>query len=118
MGVDSEKEGIENSTFNGDSLMLLTFNPETLSTTMLSIPRDSYVPIACFAGQRKNKITHAAWKGESCMIDTIQNFLDVKIDYYVKINFKGVVKLVDALGGVQVDVPYNLCEQNSNREWG
>lgn len=118
MGVDSEAEGIENSSFNGDSLMLLTFNPKTLSTTMLSIPRDSYVPIACFTGQRKNKITHAAWKGESCMINTIQNFLDVNIDYYVKINFKGVVKLVDALGGVDVDVPYNLCEQNSNREWG
>ena len=118
MGVDSEEEGIKGSSFNGDSLMLITFNPKTLSTTILSIPRDSYVPIACFSGQRKNKITHAAWKGEECMINTIQNFLDVKIDYYVKINFKGVVQLVDTLGGVEIDVPYNLCEQNSNRQWG
>ena len=118
MGVDSEAEGIKGASFNGDSLMLITFNPKTLSTTILSIPRDSYVPIACFQGQRKNKITHAAWKGEECMINTIQNFLDVKIDYYVKINFKGVVSLVDNLGGVDIDVPYNLCEQNSNREWG
>ncbi len=118
MGVDSEAEGIKGSSFNGDSLMLITFNPKTLSTTILSIPRDSYVPIACFTNQRKNKITHAAWKGEECMINTIQNFLDVKIDYYVKINFKGVVSLVDNLGGVEIDVPYSLCEQNSNREWG
>lgn len=118
MGVDSEEEGIKGSAFNGDSLMVITFNPKTLSTTMLSIPRDSYVPIACFAGKRKNKITHAAWKGESCMIDTIQDFLDIDIDYYVKINFKGVVKLVDTLGGVDIDVPYNLCEQDSNRMWG
>ena len=118
MGVDSEEEGIKGSSFNGDSLMVITFNPKTLSTTMLSIPRDSYVPIACFAGKRKNKITHAAWKGESCMIDTIQDFLDIDIDYYVKINFKGVVKLVDNLGGVDIDVPYNMCEQDSNRMWG
>ena len=118
MGVDSEEEGIKGSSFNGDSLMVITFNPKTLSTTMLSIPRDSYVPIACFAGKRKNKITHAAWQGEGCMINTIQNLLDVDIDYYVKINFKGVVKLVDTLGGVDIDVPYNLCEQDSNRMWG
>ena len=118
MGVDSEMENLADSSFNGDSLMVITFNPKTLTSTMLSIPRDSYVPIACFSGQRKNKITHAAWQGESCMQKTIENFLDIDIDYYVKINFKGVVKLVDTLGGVEVDVPYNLCEQNSNRQWG
>ncbi len=118
MGVDSEKEGIENSSFNGDSLMVITFNPDTLNTTILSIPRDSYVPIACFNNQRKNKITHAAWKGEECMEETIENLLDVEIDYNVKINFKGVVELVDTLGGVEIDVPYNLCEQNSDRQWG
>ena len=118
MGVDSDAEGIANGSFNGDSLMVITFNPKTLSTTILSIPRDSYVPIACFSSQRKNKITHAAWKGETCMMDTIENFLDIKIDYYVKINFTGVVQLVDTLGGVEIDVPYNLCEQNSKRQWG
>lgn len=118
MGVDSEEEEIKGSSFNGDSLMLITFNPTTLSSTILSIPRDSYVPISCFTGKRKNKITHAAWKGEECMMSTIQDFLDVDIDYYVKINFKGVVKLVDTLGGVEIDVPYNLCEQNSSRQWG
>ena len=118
MGVDSEMENLADSSFNGDSLMVLTFNPKTLSSTILSIPRDSYVPIACFDNQRKNKITHAAWQGESCMQKTIENFLDIDIDYYVKINFKGVVKLVDTLGGVEVDVPYSLCEQDSNRQWG
>ena len=118
MGVDSELENIANASFNGDSLMLITFNPTTLSSTILSIPRDTYVPITCFAGNRKNKITHAAWYGEECMIDTIENFTGINIDYYVKINFKGVVKLVDTLGGIEVDVPYAFCEQNSNREWG
>ena len=118
MGVDSENESIANSSFNGDSLILITFNPSTLSTTMLSIPRDTYVPIMCFSGNKKNKITHAAWGGEDCMMKTIENFTGISIDYYVKINFKGVVKLVDTLGGVDVDVPYSFCEQNSNREFG
>lgn len=118
MGVDSEKESLKGSTFNGDALMLLTFNPTTLNTTILSIPRDSYVPITCFAGQKKNKITHAAWYGADCMMNTISKFLDVKIDYYLKINFKGVVKLIDKLGGVEVDVPYSFCEQDSSRRFG
>lgn len=118
IGVDSEKDNIAGSTFNGDALMVLTFNPKTLNTTILSIPRDTYVPIACFSEKRKNKITHAAWYGENCVSDTIAQFLDIKIDYYLKINFRGVVKLVDALGGVEVDVPYSFCEQDSKRRFG
>ena len=118
MGVDSEQENIKGSSFNGDSLILITFNPKNINATMLSIPRDTYTPITCFAGQKKNKITHAAWYGESCMMSTIENMFDIDIDYYVKINFKGVTNIVDALGGVEVDVPYNFCESNSNREIG
>ncbi|MBE6160453.1 MAG: PASTA domain-containing protein [Lactobacillales bacterium] len=118
MGVDSDEESLKNSAFNGDALMLLTFNPNTLTTTILSIPRDSYVPISCFKDKAKNKITHAAIYGEDCMISTIEELVDIKIDYYVKINFKGVVNIIDALGGVEVDVPYSFCEQNSSRKWG
>lgn len=118
MGVDSENEEIKGSSFNGDSLILITFNPKTLNSTMLSIPRDTYTSISCFAGQKKNKITHAAWYGESCMMKTIEKMFDIDIDYFVKINFKGVVKIVDSLGGIDVDVPFSFCEQNSNREFG
>lgn len=118
MGVDSEDENIRASSFNGDALMLITFNPKTFNTTMMSIPRDSYVPITCFANQRKNKITHAAWYGEKCMIETIENFTGIDIDYFFKINFKGVVKIVDSLGGIKVDVPYSFCEQDSDRRFG
>ena len=75
MGVDSEHDGLDkNAAFNGDSLMLITFNPTTLNTTVLSIPRDTYVPITCFANKKKNKITHASWQGVSCMQNTIENF--------------------------------------------
>ena len=117
MGVDSAEEGLsKNTVANGDSLILVTFNPNTLNATMLSIPRDSYVPIACWSGTPENKITHAAAYGTDCMMDTIENYFDVTIDYYAKINFKGLVSLVDTLGGITVDVPQDLCTDNSNRE--
>ena len=118
MGVDSTEEDLANTAFNGDALLLITFNPTTLNTTMLSIPRDSYVPITCTSGNRKNKINSAALYGEKCMVDTVSNFTGIDIDYYVKINFKGVVNVIDALGGVEVDVPYSFCEQDSNRKFG
>lgn len=119
MGIDSDTNDLsQSSSFNGDSLMLITFNPTTLNTTILSIPRDTYVPIACFNGKRKNKITHAAWQGEQCMMDTITGFTGINIDYYVKINFKGAVQLVDSLGGIDAEVPIGFCEQNSDRAFG
>lgn len=119
MGIDSDTNDLtQSSSFNGDSLMLITFNPTTLNSTILSIPRDTYVPIACFNGKRKNKITHAAWQGEQCMMDTITGFTGIPIDYYIKINFKGAVQLVDALGGIDAEVPIGFCEQNSDRAWG
>ena len=119
MGIDSTDEVLtKNAIANGDTLILITFNPKTLNATMISIPRDSYVPIACWSGKPENKITHAAAYGNDCMINTIQNYFDVKIDYYAKINFKGLVKLVDSVGGVEVDVDvdHDLCTDNSNRE--
>lgn len=116
MGIDSTDEILtKNAIANGDSLILITFNPKTLNVTMLSIPRDTYVPIACWASKDENKITHAAAYGTDCMMNTIENYFDVNIDYYAKINFKGLVKLVDALGGIDVDVPQNLCTDDSSR---
>lgn len=133
MGVDSEKDGLNaNAAFNGDTLMLVSFNPHNLKMTMVSLPRDTYVPIAC----RNNayaKINSAAAYSTNCVIETVNQFLDVNIDYYAKINFKGVVELVDAVGGIEVDVEapdYSkhhalgidckgmFCEQNSNRGKG
>lgn len=116
MGVDSEKDGLKKNAYaNGDGLILITFNPETLNVTMMSIPRDTYVPISCRDNQ-KNKLTHAGWFGTDCMIETIENIFDIDIHYYVKVNFKGVVGMVNALGGVTVDVPKQLCTDDSNRQ--
>ena len=118
MGVDSAKDGLKaNQAFNGDTLMLITFNPNTLTATMFSMPRDLYVPIAC-NHNKYAKINSSAAYGSSCVIKTVQQLTDITIDYYVKINFTGIVNLVDALGGIDVDVPYAFCEQNSKRQFG
>ena len=118
IGVDSENPKMNaNQAFNGDTLMIITFNPKTLNATMFSIPRDTYVPIAC-RKNAKDKINTSAYYGSECVINTVENLVDIDLDYYVKINFKGVVALVDALGGIDVQVPYSFCEQNSNREFG
>ena len=119
LGMDSTIKDISTVTsFNADSIMLITFNPKTYKATILSIPRDTYVPISCINGRPESKITHSGWNGESCVISTIENWMDIKIDYYIKVNFTALVSLVDSIGGIEVDVPYSFCEQNSNREWG
>ena len=115
MGVDATGDGLSSATsFNGDTLMLISFNPKTLSSTVFSIPRDTYVPISCMGGAEA-KINSSAYGGTTCVVNTIQNLTGIKIDYYVKINFNGVVKLVDDLGGIKVDVPVSFCEQDSKR---
>lgn len=116
MGVDSEVDGLsKNAGVHGDCLILITFNPSTLNATMVTIPRDSYVPIQCFKDKRRNKLTHAAWYGSNCMLESIEAFTGIKIDYYVKINFKGLVRLVNAVDGVLIDVPRRLCTDSSDR---
>ncbi len=126
MGVDSTIDGLKaNQAFNGDTLILATFNPNTLTATMFSIPRDTYVPIVC-NHNRYAKINSSAAYGSSCVINTVQQLTGINIDYYVKINFKGVVDLVDAIGGIDVNVQkpdfgkYNgrVCEQDSLRRFG
>lgn len=115
LGVDSVSD--VNAAFNGDTIMIVTFNPKTLNATMFSIPRDTYAKVAC--GNRQfQKINTSAYGGAKCVKKTVENITGVNIDYYIKINFKGVVDLVNALGGVEVNVPYAFCEQNSTRSWG
>ncbi len=119
MGVDSSSSSLKKSnSFNGDTLMLITFNPNTMNATILSIPRDTRVPIVCTKSKAKNKINSTGAYGAECVMNTITNFTGIEIDYWVKVNFQGVISLVDALGGIDVDIPYAFCESNSKRQFG
>jgi polyisoprenyl-teichoic acid--peptidoglycan teichoic acid transferase len=98
LGVD-EREGDRG---RSDSIIVLTVNPNTNSVKMLSIPRDTRTEIVGKGTQ--DKINHAyAFGGVEMSIATVENFLDIPIDYYVQINMEGFKDIVDAVGGVTVD---------------
>jgi polyisoprenyl-teichoic acid--peptidoglycan teichoic acid transferase len=105
--------GIEDYSSGGargrtDSLMVASINPDKNSIKMLSIPRDTYVDIE---GHGQDKINHAhAYGGKELTIDTVEGLLDVPIDYFVTVNFNGFKEVIDELGGVTVDVPFDFSE--------
>jgi polyisoprenyl-teichoic acid--peptidoglycan teichoic acid transferase len=98
LGVD-EREGDRG---RSDTMIVLTVNPNKDSIKMLSIPRDTRTEI--IGKGKQDKINHAyAFGGIPMAIDTVENFLDIPIDYYIEVNMKGFTDLVDAVGGVKVE---------------
>jgi polyisoprenyl-teichoic acid--peptidoglycan teichoic acid transferase len=106
--------GIENYSTGGkggrtDSMILATFNPKEETVKTMSIPRDTYVEIPGYT--EKTKINHAySYGGLQLTVDTVENFLNVPIDYYVTVDFKGFKNIVDAVGGIDVEVPFDFWE--------
>ncbi|PTX53724.1 LytR family transcriptional attenuator [Melghirimyces profundicolus] len=97
MGVD--KRG--NDRGRSDSMVVLTVNPRTDSTLMFNIPRDTRTKIVGKGIQ--DKINHAyAFGGVPMTMKTVENFLQVPIDYYVKVDMEGFAQIIDTLGGVDV----------------
>ncbi|WP_164667647.1 LCP family protein [Virgibacillus doumboii] len=111
-GVDASDVRNNSEHSRTDTLMLATLNKEDKSVKMVSIPRDSYVYIPEVG--YKTKINHAhAYGGMPATIETVENLLDIPVDYYVKLNFEAFIDVVNAVNGITVDVPYELYEQNS-----
>lgn len=104
------EEGVEKG--RTDAIIIATFNPKTMHVLMVSVPRDSYFPVSCQFNY-KNKINAAGQHGIGCTVESLSNAFSVPIDYYVVVNFTSIVAMVDALGGIEVDVPIAFCEQNS-----
>lgn len=108
--------GIEDYATDGqngrtDSLMVATVNPKTKHISLMSIPRDSRVYIV--GKDKTDKINAAhAYGGEKMAVETVENFLHVPIDHYIKIDFKGFKGIVDAVGGITVDVPFDFWERS------
>ena len=82
---------------------------------MVSTPRDYYITLA--SKGKKDKLTHAGIYGVEESVKTLNNLYDVNIDYYVRINFTSFMKIVNSLGGIEVNVPKSFCEQNSKRSF-
>lgn len=98
LGVDERKGDKGRS----DTMIVLAVNPNNNSVKMLSIPRDTRTEIV---GKGKvDKINHAyAYGNEEMSMDTVENFLDIPIDYFIKINMEGFEEIVDAVGGITVN---------------
>ncbi|PIC64468.1 transcriptional regulator [Sporosarcina sp. P13] len=96
-----------------DALIVATLNPKAKSVKLVSIPRDSYVYIPRV--NYRDKIAHAhAFGGTAASIDTVESLFDIPINYYIKMNFNAFIDVVDALGGVEVEVPYERIEKDEN----
>ncbi|MBO1298673.1 MULTISPECIES: LCP family protein [unclassified Enterococcus] len=90
-----------------DTMIVATVNPKKELTTLVSLPRDTYTEII---GQGfHDKINHAyAFGGISTSIATVENLLDIPIDYYAQIDLKGMKELVDLVGGVEVNNSFSF----------
>ncbi|MER2113317.1 LCP family protein [Solibacillus isronensis] len=112
LGVDdSEKrdQGADNS--RTDALLLATLNNKTKTVKLVSIPRDSYVYIPHIG--YNDKINHAHARGGTlASIETVEELFDIPIDYYLRVNFNAFIDIVDALGGIEAEVPYAMLEKD------
>lgn len=106
----------EDPSINGrcDVNILLMVNPKVNKITTISIPRDSYVPNPAL-NNASDKLTHLGNNGPENSIAGLELFTGIDIDFYAKVNFFSVIEIVDAIGGVDVDVQLDFCEQDEYR---
>ena len=115
LGIDENDKRKAREVARTDAMVFATLNKTDKSIKLLSIPRDSlvYIPEVGY----EDKINHAhAFGGTEATIETVEGLLDIPVDYYVKLNFNAFVEVIEALGGITADVPYEFSESNSNDE--
>ena len=97
-----------------DSIIVATVNPQTFTVSLTSIARDTYTKLACAPNSERQKINAARAYSRQCLMDTVGELLDIDIDYYMEVNFLGVVEIVDALGGIVVNNPVEFVGQTAS----
>lgn len=103
LAVGCDKRADQEDTGRTDTIMVLFVNPENKTIRALSIPRDTYVTIA--GTKTKTKINHSySYGGIPLTEATIENFLGVKINNYIEVDFAGFSEIIDELGGVNINV--------------
>lgn len=99
MGIDKEGEGLDRG--RSDTMMVMAVNPTNKKTTLVSIPRDTRTEI--IGKGFDDKINHAhAFGGAGMSLNTVQNLLDIPVDFFVSVNMNGIQQIVDAVGGISV----------------
>lgn len=107
LDVDGDISTISRSDVN----IVASMNLKNGEAILTSVPRDSYLPIAGEGNNELDKLTHAGNYGVKSSMDTIANALSIELPYYAKVNFTSFVKIVDILGGIEVE---NTQEFTSN----
>jgi len=116
LGVDTTDNGVRDTEKdyrgNSDTMIIVTVNPKTKKTTMVSVPRDTMAQIWKGADHNTKKIAkiNSAYNigNEESAVVTTEKLLNVPIDYYVKVDFNSLKKIVNAVGGVDVEVPFSF----------
>jgi polyisoprenyl-teichoic acid--peptidoglycan teichoic acid transferase len=99
----------------GDGLHVLGINPAAGSATILNIPRDTYVPIPGLGSAKINDAYKQA--GFAKQVETVSAFTGIPFSFVVETNFDGFVRLVDEMGGLNVEVPYRMFDRNSGADF-
>lgn len=97
--------GAINQRSRSDVNIVMTVNPTTKKILLVTIPRDAYTPFPGITGGQFDKLTHAGLYGVNVSMNTLNQIYGIKIDYYVRVNFTSIIRFVDAVGGVDVNVP-------------
>lgn len=111
-GIDVDGPITTNS--RSDVNLIMTVNPQTKKILLTTTPRDYYVTIPEVSGEKRDKLTHAGIYGVDRSMTTLENLYGIDISYYVRVNFTSLVKIVDALGGVDVDSDYEFTTLHGN----
>ena len=99
-----------------DVNMIVTVNPNTKKILLTSIPRDYYVTLANM--KKKDKLTHSGIAGPENTVKTMSNFIGIDINYYARVNFTSLITMVDALGGITIDVDREFYENGHTYSTG
>ena len=114
LGVDNDDDRQLDST-RTDAMILMTFNPINKDISMVSIPRDTYTYMSIpnqFEGMTKINAAYSFGEAEAA-IDAVEDLMELPINYYITVDFTAFEDIVNAVGGVEVDVPYDIKEQNA-----
>ncbi len=103
-GIDVS--GAITTTSRSDVNIIMNVNPDTKKILLTTTPRDYYVTIPGISGERRDKLTHAGIYGVDRSMAALENLYGVELSYYAKVNFTSLIKIVDALGGVDVESEY------------
>ncbi|MBP9999976.1 MAG: LCP family protein [Clostridiales bacterium] len=109
-GIDTRSDHMEEKSLS-DVNIIATLNTRTKELMLLNTPRDYFVPLSISNGV-PDKLTHAGSYGIGVCVDTMEMLYDIKIDYYLRFNFAGFVKIIDTLGGITVYSDYEFDSQN------